>query len=719
MSEYDLICPICGIKSKNLNFYSIHANNHRNKDLYPNGVDCIFCEKHFSTVRGFKRHITEDHNTYENRIKVYQFLTNDYGEHICENCGKPAFLNLKYQYKPWCTECEKIVYKKHHSEAMKNMDTSKIDYKARNEKSIKTNLKKRGVRNVNQDPNVVAKSIKTKKEKYGKDFGNVIAAKSMKTYLKNTGYSNPRKNPIVIKKMMETKIKNLPDGCSLFTKAFDTMEKETGYRYPSQNPKSRNKTIKTWVKNYKVDHPQKFKPIRNQTTKTFFENREKGLHKNPWLDENFKNASLQKQYETKRINNTFNKSNKEDELFAILQSSLNVLIERQKRDPVRFPFNCDFYFPNYDLFVDFHGTWLHGGEKFDKNNKDHIEKIKLWQNKASKKNKKSLWDNAIYTWTDLDIRKYNYAEKYNLNYMTFYTYDFEYVVNEVCKKINELKYVPVCNFNNKQIIEELTLIANKNGNYKSTPMFNKSILQYQPHFYEKERELFKVDRIRNKLIQNREKYLNKPYEQINDLELLRGFKISGIHTGFSHFSPLWIKAFIEEFNIKSIYDPCGGWGHRFLGSTNIKYIYNDIDERTVFGVKAIKNLYDKTFNVKTKTIFYNLDASTFTPKEKYDAVFTCPPYYNKEKYNHKNSSSSLNNYEEWLKWLQKTIEMASKNCKKYIAIVMSPEYDEDLKKIMIDYTLIKEQNLGQPYHNFKSGTEKKYKDRLFVYKLTI
>lgn len=41
MSEQDLICPICKIKSKNLNFYSIHINKHKNKDLYPNGVDCI------------------------------------------------------------------------------------------------------------------------------------------------------------------------------------------------------------------------------------------------------------------------------------------------------------------------------------------------------------------------------------------------------------------------------------------------------------------------------------------------------------------------------------------------------------------------------------------------------------------------------------------------------------------------------------------------------
>ena len=96
------------------------------------------------------------------------------------------------------------------------------------------------------------------------------------------------------------------------------------------------------------------------------------------------------------------------------------------------------------------------------------------------------------------------------------------------------------------------MIENKIGNYNSTLSFNKTVLQFQPHFYEKEKQLFRNDNIRNKLIQNREKYLNKTYENISDIELLRGFKISGIHQGFSHFSPLWIKAFIEEFNIKSI-----------------------------------------------------------------------------------------------------------------------------------------------------------------------
>jgi len=712
--QEEFICPICGKQSKNLNFHNIHLNAHKTKEQYPNGIDCCFCQKHFETVRGFKRHITEKHNTYENRVKAYQHLTNDLSEHLCENCGKPAILDKKYEYKSWCENCKDIVYKKHHSEAMKNLDKSKIDYNARNQKSKKTLLKTTGYDSPCKNPKTKEKMVNSKIKKYGENYGAVITSKSRKTYKEKTGYDNPWKNPKVIEQIVKNKKENLPDGHTLFTKAFDTMERETGYRYPSQNPRCLLKGEETSLKNWGTRHPQQNKEIKKRTTLKFLENREKGLHKNYWDDPEFKKASLQKQYETKRINNSFNKSKKEDELFEVLKSSLNVLIERQKRDPVRFPFNCDFYFPNYDLFVDFHGTWLHGEEKFDEKNLNHILKLNKWKEEAEKRDKKSLWSNAIYTWTDLDIRKYKTAEDNNLNYLVFYTYDFEKIVEVVFEKLKTLQYIPVCNYSDEQIVSELNLIKSKVGNYNSTPSFNKTILQFQPHFYEREKQLFKDENIRNKLIQNREKYLNKTYENISDIELLRGFKISGIHQGFSHFSPLWIKAFIEEFNIKSIYDPCGGWGHRFLGSTNIKYIYNDIDERSVFGVKSIRNRFEKNFVVKTKTVFYNEDASKFTPKEKYDAVFTCPPYFNKEKYT-KDESSSNFDYDNWLNWLQKMIEKSSVNCKKYIALVLSPEYENDLLKIMENYKFLKQINLGIQYKNFKNVGEKKFKDVLYIF----
>lgn len=229
--------------------------------------------------------------------------------------------------------------------------------------------------------------------------------------------------------------------------------------------------------------------------------------------------------------------------------------------------------------------------------------------------------------------------------------------------------------------------------------------------------LFKNPEIKEKLIENRVKYLFKPEEDINEKELLRGFKISGIHSGFSHFSPSWIKAFIEEFDIKSIYDPCGGWGHRYLGSTSIRYIYNDIDPRSVSGVKKIRKLFNSYCNKKSRALFYNEDAEFFTPKEKYDAVFTCPPYYNKEVYTTKGSASNFDTYQRWLEWTSNMIKSSSENSKKYVAIVMSPDYEQDITNILNnDFSFVKRVELGPIYSNFKSpSTKSKPKDVLLIY----
>ncbi|MBW2986724.1 very short patch repair endonuclease, partial [Candidatus Woesearchaeota archaeon] len=128
---------------------------------------------------------------------------------------------------------------------------------------------------------------------------------------------------------------------------------------------------------------------------------------------------------------------------------------------------------------------------------------------------------------------------------------------------------------------EMNNIFLKPGCFDGIPQQNRIVLMYQPHFYEREKELWKDEKIRKKLIENRCKYLNKSENELTNNELLRGFKISGIVYGYSQFSPLWIKAFIEKYNVTSIYDPCAGWGHRLLGASKIKYIANDIDERTV------------------------------------------------------------------------------------------------------------------------------------------
>ena len=49
---------------------------------------------------------------------------------------------------------------------------------------------------------------------------------------------------------------------------------------------------------------------------------------------------------------------------------------------------------------------------------NHKDKLKLWKRKALSSD---FYKNAIYTWTQLDVKKQLYARQNNLNYLMFYT----------------------------------------------------------------------------------------------------------------------------------------------------------------------------------------------------------------------------------------------------------------------------------------------------------
>lgn len=121
---------------------------------------------------------------------------------------------------------------------------------------------------------------------------------------------------------------------------------------------------------------------------------------------------------TKRENNSFNISNKEEEYYKELCKEYgeeNII--RQYYDAERYPYNCDFYIKTKDLFIELNATWTHGGKPYNAEDKECQEQLKLWEEK-SKTSK--YYRNAIYTWTDLDVRKQTCAKQNNLNYKTIY-----------------------------------------------------------------------------------------------------------------------------------------------------------------------------------------------------------------------------------------------------------------------------------------------------------
>lgn len=201
--------------------------------------------------------------------------------------------------------------------------------------------------------------------------------KGSQTYLEKTGYDNPRKNPEVIK-VIQNKTRQKRKHSIEITR--NTMDKKFGGWYSSTQQ-----------------------------------------HKDMWKDEDFKNIYLQKQHNTKRSNNSFNTSDSEDRGYLKLLTKFPDAIHHYTTDS-RYPFECDYYIPNLDLFVECHYFWTHGDPKynchepFDKNSSKHQEMLQRWTDKNTK-----FYDNAIKVWTYYDPLKLKTFKDNKLNYKIFYT----------------------------------------------------------------------------------------------------------------------------------------------------------------------------------------------------------------------------------------------------------------------------------------------------------
>lgn len=127
-----------------------------------------------------------------------------------------------------------------------------------------------------------------------------------------------------------------------------------------------------------------------------------------------------KVYETKYKNNSFHVSKEEQKISELLLKRFPNLKTQYKSE--KYPFNCDFYIPELDLYIEYKGHWTHGiychkiYGNYDKTNLEHINLLKIWEEKHTK-----YFDKAIYVWTILDPLKLNYIKQHDLNYIEFFT----------------------------------------------------------------------------------------------------------------------------------------------------------------------------------------------------------------------------------------------------------------------------------------------------------
>ena len=247
-----------------------------------------------------------------------------------------------------------------------------------------TNLTKYGVAHTLGSLKVREKIKQTNLEKYGVESplqNKKIREKIKQTNLEKYNAEFPTQSKKIQEKIKQTCLQKYGCSCSL------------------SNSQTREKIKQTCIKKYGVENPSQSAEIKQKLGK---------ISSSPEI--------LQKIYETKKRNHSFNVSTPENLIYERLSEKFGKVLRQYKSE--KYPFACDFYIPEIDLYVEFQGIWTHGKEPYNPENPKHQEILENWQEKAKTS---EFYQNAIDIWTEVDPKKREVAKHSNLNWIEFFT----------------------------------------------------------------------------------------------------------------------------------------------------------------------------------------------------------------------------------------------------------------------------------------------------------
>lgn len=288
------------------------------------------------------------------RESLYRLKHNINSIPRCNNCGMQLkySIRFKFYHSACCDQCMKILKTK------KFHNTSLLLYGTNTPSQAKIVKEKQKITNINKYGNISPLCNKKIKEK------------TKKTLLSRYNVDNISKSNQWKEHVNKTSLDKY------------------GTLYPNQSIIVKEKIKQTLIDHYGVDCYYKSKECK--------------------LKANSKEA-IDKGIESKRKNNTLNKSKIENESYNILKKKYPD-IKKQYKSKL-YPYHCDFYVPILDLYIECNYHWTHGGHPFDKNSYGDLTILNIWKNK-----KLHYYDNAIITWTIRDVNKRNIAKENKLNY---------------------------------------------------------------------------------------------------------------------------------------------------------------------------------------------------------------------------------------------------------------------------------------------------------------
>lgn len=197
------------------------------------------------------------------------------------------------------------------------------------------------------------------------------------------------------------------------------------------------KKIENSLANWGVEYPSQSDVIKERKRNTYLERfGAESWWKSQSCIEHNKEIAEQitcKRFETYKNNHRkFSKS--EQYVYEQIKSIYPSVIRQYYDD--RYPYHCDFYIPEHDLFIEYQGSEMHGNHPYDENDISDKEKVEELRRKSVERKRItgkniSRYDVMIHTWTIRDVEKRKFAK--NLNYLELWS--LENILEKIAHKI--------------------------------------------------------------------------------------------------------------------------------------------------------------------------------------------------------------------------------------------------------------------------------------------
>lgn len=385
---------------------------------------------------------------------------------------------------------------------------------------------------------------------------------------------------------------------------------------------------------------------------------------------------------TKKENGSYNQSQMENDLYGMLVGHFGVDDVDRWHTSNEYPYACDFHIKSRDMYIELNACFTHGFHWFEPDSEFDQQTLVQWQDRLDAG--RMMYAGAIETWVVRDVNKRVAARDKNLNYVVFWDgklRDADVWFSLGCPDGHDwdghYTWLPD---RDMLTIRRIDVREETHSNLSQVAKFYQ-----QDVFFKTEKALWSDDGVwqnqqihtRMYLYHNRLKYLGKNPNEITDFELLRGFKISWMTQGYSSFDTALMGEVFDTYGIRSVYDPCAGWGERmlFCKYRDIEYLGIDVNDELRDGYERMMSDLDIT---KQEIVF--ADSATVKVNKTCDCVFTCPPYGNQEIYS-EHGAENLE-HDEFLNWWRQVVENSLQVGPRYFMFQINQRWLDEMSQVV-------------------------------------